>query len=337
MEHFIAPQGAEIIEVPYVGTEDYDGGDFMTYPSRKGWSEDDLMGLDSFGGRLEAHEEVEAFFQTWLYFGCLISVFELVGIKLKTGDFIRVTEREDRVISTSKLPGIIQDWMNREGMTDKSYKELATAHIPELVDKSAKLKRGQMIETTLLRVLFFVNMYCSHEAQERAKNFGTEPSFWPVSPKIAMSIMAIGVPLLHVATGVYGYPAYKKPRWGSSSYLNERLAKVGWCIREIPMFGEMASVDCDYYFGSYPSPRKQLDHKKCTKVVCCAKNVDVESYRTKHVTVVCNCRPMRSALKKIRAIVKKGGIPIISWRGRKLVAVEYDKKSNNKYVAISHV
>lgn len=337
MEHFIAPQGGETIEVPYVGTEDYDGDDFMSYPLRKGWSEDDLMGLNSFGGRSEAREEVEAFFQTWLYFGCLISLFSLVGVKVQIQDFVRETARGEKVITTSLLPGFIQDWMNREGMADEYNREMAPDHNPEMVDLEAKYKRGQIIETIFQRVWFFVDTYCSFEGQERAKKFGIQPQFWPISPKVAMSIMAIGKPLQHIATQIYGYRGWTYQHWGSSSYLNERLAKAGWCIREIPIFGETASVGSDYYFGSYPSPRKKLNHKECTKIVCCAKNVDVGLYRTKHVTADCRCRPMRSALKKIRAIVKKGAIPIISWRDGRLLAAEYDKEGNGKYVAISHV
>ena len=42
MEHFEIPEGEEAITIPYVCTEEYDGGDFLTYPQRKDWAAADL-------------------------------------------------------------------------------------------------------------------------------------------------------------------------------------------------------------------------------------------------------------------------------------------------------
>jgi hypothetical protein len=123
MEHFASPEGTEPIDVPHVGTEDYDGSDFFGYPQRKGWSQNQLMGDQNFGN--SSSKEVEAFFQTWLYFGCSISVFGLVGIEVKTCDFVQETEKGEKIITTKLLSGFIQDWMNREGMHNENYKALA--------------------------------------------------------------------------------------------------------------------------------------------------------------------------------------------------------------------
>jgi hypothetical protein len=76
MDHLLSSSGGEHILVPYVGVEEYDGGDFKAYWQRKGWRRTERGDL-IFEDRTP-HEKA-AFFQTWLYFGCLISVFGCHG------------------------------------------------------------------------------------------------------------------------------------------------------------------------------------------------------------------------------------------------------------------
>ena len=60
----------------------------MAYPDRKGWSSSELMGKKDFGGR--SQNEVQSFFQTWLYFGLIISIFKIgLGVEFRTQDFLR--------------------------------------------------------------------------------------------------------------------------------------------------------------------------------------------------------------------------------------------------------
>jgi hypothetical protein len=102
------------------------------------------------------------------------------------------------------------------------------------------------------------------------------------------------------------------------------------------LFRENAAIDCDYYFGAYSSPRRQLDHKNCTKAGCRAKITDVTAYRTKHATPCQDCRFI-DAPDEVVEIVKQGSIPTVSWKDGELTVAKYNKESKNKYVAISHV
>jgi hypothetical protein len=71
-------------EVPYVSTERYDGGSFLGYPARHGRPEmvtpSYPPGTD-FNMREKANptpiRELEAFYQTWLYFGLLCEFAEV--------------------------------------------------------------------------------------------------------------------------------------------------------------------------------------------------------------------------------------------------------------------
>jgi hypothetical protein len=51
MEHLPLPQGGEQLEVLYVGFEEYDGGEFLSYPKRMKWTESHLQGDQNFGNR----------------------------------------------------------------------------------------------------------------------------------------------------------------------------------------------------------------------------------------------------------------------------------------------
>jgi hypothetical protein len=70
MNRLVQPQDPEgdPIEVPCLSLEDYDGGFFMTYPKRKGYS---ISGLFLGDYRSKPLGEVVSFAQTWLYFSLL--------------------------------------------------------------------------------------------------------------------------------------------------------------------------------------------------------------------------------------------------------------------------
>lgn len=325
MEHFITPDGSTSppIKVPYVCTE-YDGGDFMTYPQRQGWTESNLMGTPDFGP-CRTPEQVEAFFQSWLYFGMLTSVLGVAGIRFKTQDLIRYDDQQkQKILDTSILPTIIQSWIDHEGVDAGQGKRLT----------DNKFKRGEEVRIILDEALKYVNRYCNTKAHETATIFGKRFPFWPISETISMSIMALGEPLYQVATEIYAYYGRNSPRWGCSSLLHRRLKEMGWCARDIPIFQQNGHIDCDYYFGSFPSPRKYLDHSHCSEVVCCAKNV-ISRYETTH------WKPdgcdHATAFDPVLEIVQAGGVPILTWDEVecKLTAVRYEPPM--QYIAISHV
>ncbi|KIJ28478.1 hypothetical protein M422DRAFT_215377, partial [Sphaerobolus stellatus SS14] len=308
----------------------------MNYPERKGWAWDELMGYQNYGNR--TRESVAAFFQTWLYFGTLISVFSVCDIQVKMTDFICEDEQGKKLITTQKLPEMIQEWVNREGVAQFGNKDtlIVSKHGLLDMDNEVRHRRGNMIHTYLTRVLKFVDKYCNTKAQQEAEMFGTSPEFWPMDPVVALSIMAIGVPLSKMLLIIYNMP--EPGPWGSSFLLNQRMKDMGWCIRDIPIkISGSSRIDRDYYFSSYPSPRRNLDHTKCDEVVCRANNVDVKVYATKHVIEGCDCPHMHVPMEDLLDVIKAAGIPIIHWRDGKIKITRYDEKNITKYIAISHV
>ncbi|ETI21981.1 hypothetical protein G647_06051 [Cladophialophora carrionii CBS 160.54] len=56
--------------------------------------------------------DVEAFFQTWLYFGTLVSVFNIGGVAIKENDFLEAHGVET-YLTTNRLNANIATWQSQ--------------------------------------------------------------------------------------------------------------------------------------------------------------------------------------------------------------------------------
>jgi hypothetical protein len=63
MEHYPCPVGTLHPEVPDLGTEEYDGGDFTTFPQRHGWDKQKMADNRHFY-KVQDSRDIEAFLQT---------------------------------------------------------------------------------------------------------------------------------------------------------------------------------------------------------------------------------------------------------------------------------
>ena len=122
MEHLPSPLHSlhdDQTRVPYVCRKSYDGGPFLTYPIRggKGYV---LPAASSSSGQLPfwqherlyptPKEELESFFQTWLFFGLL---HEILGDLCSPQEFIRASqETPKKVISTVNLISVTETWVS---------------------------------------------------------------------------------------------------------------------------------------------------------------------------------------------------------------------------------
>jgi hypothetical protein len=88
MQHLVTLQkGSQPIVVPYLCTEDYDFEGFSMYPHRREWNKEVIIATGNFGQR--SRREVQAFFQTWLYFGLLGEVFRIgLGVNIDLSLFV---------------------------------------------------------------------------------------------------------------------------------------------------------------------------------------------------------------------------------------------------------
>jgi hypothetical protein len=217
MDHFEAPPwaraDADSIQVPYKCQCDYDGGDFFTYPARQGWTEEELLGLQELNlsrpGRNPGH--VEAFLQTWLYFGTLQCIFDLVGISVTAADFTRIVEGGQTIVTTPALSKLIQKWekFDDHGLRLNEYEfkhgSLRNLHLSPW-EKYRRIEAvhelGEIITSILVKLYELSNRYCRDQAQDSSPP-STAVSQLVLSPEVSISILALGWTLTGVVQKIY--------------------------------------------------------------------------------------------------------------------------------------
>lgn len=123
MDHFPVPKNKAHLRVPNLTTQSYARGvgDFEGYPHRMGWTPEHVEGKDLFGQR--SREEQQAFFQTWLFFGCVIEVLAVAHVEVEQRDFL---DNTGRYVSTRRLPHFIRQWKRK---IDELHGTRSSTHI----------------------------------------------------------------------------------------------------------------------------------------------------------------------------------------------------------------
>ncbi|KAI5994631.1 hypothetical protein EDC04DRAFT_3096758 [Pisolithus marmoratus] len=358
MDHLIHPAGTSpYIIVPYKCTESYDGGDFFTYPERKGWAQD----IEHYDFGRRTPPELNAFFQTWLFFGCLTEVLKAGGAQLDTNDFI---DTKSNTITTQKLSQLITQWKSL-WPTSKDVAETCQCRSMQSYapDQRCSHERcwqsvvrdcnSNALRTTrsILRTVFsFIDLICGTEGNNLA--FGEVhpiPPLIPLDPEIALSISALGSALLSASDVVYECPRVRV-EWGGAAIMKERLQQANWCPSRIAATMLSLGIEGRYYCAANPV-KEAGDHSKCSTKRCVAQTVDTDHYPTRHIPG-CSCPSTGVPLEELLDIIRQGDAghtPVVTWvegtggyPGRAVVSDASDAKllSNSnvrRYVAISHV
>lgn len=108
------------IKVPLLTTDEYDHGDFETYPERQEWGLRATKDWDDLFK--EPKPEFLAFLQRWLFFGLLDRVF---GPRFSIAWFDGGTLSDQRILTTARLPSIARRFLSR--VKRMSLEEIAVA------------------------------------------------------------------------------------------------------------------------------------------------------------------------------------------------------------------
>jgi hypothetical protein len=328
MNHFPLPDGVEpYIIVPYKCTETYVIGDFMDYPYSKGWTRQQLLGHDNFGNRNP--EEVEAFFQTWLYFGCMLEVFHAAGVRTTTEDFV---EPATRAVTTKRLPELLLEWEKRWPKPPVSPK-CSCSHWINPAENNChhihcwkRYTHGYQTHAycksimILEEVVGFLDRY-SRQAEvpnlETSAPFNIKPKCWPVGPEITVSICALVHTLSRAAFHIYDAPINGRPlrhKLSSSILFNGRLLRARWCPARVRITMDGLEIDGRYYIAARPEI-ETADHSFCTESGCIAKGLDEEKYTFRHVSGCSDCGSEGPPIADIINVIGRGGTPIVTWHG----------------------
>ena len=331
MDHFPLPKNKQHIRVPNAILEEYSHGDggFLAYPHRKHWSQEELLGKRSFGGRSSAG--VQAFFQTWLYFGCVIEVLRITGVESTTTDFL---DTDKRFVTTKNLPSKIREWKrNVKTAKQRKHNEVLGKWVADIEEILGVLSK-------------FINHYCGapgvRSGSEIAKSGGTG---WPVSEEITMSIIALGYTLRQAMFEFNEIVRARNP-WGFSHLLRTCMLQAGWCPMDVRRSLTDMGIDGHYYIAASRNPQGPQHHTRCTEEMCSASSINEDTYVTKHtdecwLTEHCKDKHVLVDVDCVLDIMRNGGTPVVSWNATEnqlnVKAFNPSKGLQFKYITISHV
>jgi hypothetical protein len=319
MDHLTIPDDAEHISLPYLSTDEYDGGELTDYPNRMRWTQKELM---------EPHrtqKEVDAFFQTWLFFGCLITIFRCVGISVKTSDFVHKADDGKRYLTTAKLPNFLEKW---RALKRKSGDWVKKEHRETALLPSA-FRRGKPVLAPVGYALEdhrqLMEQYCGSKS--------------PASPEVAVTIVSLYRTLYSWQRGIsysdWNSSAFRIPAHAKAFFQMTMEAK-GWCPAETAGLTTELEVDGLYYVCCLPTPRYEDNHSKCdAEHQNCGYSDTNYKYETRHAQPGCQCDFIEMPSNTVD-IIRSGGIPIMSFMQGQLRAVKHIAKKT-RYTAISHV
>lgn len=119
------------LEVPATNLENYDGGDFHTYPERQGWGERSAREWNEI---FRSPSPVfVAFLERWLLFGMIHIAFTNQPL---TPTFIRYVDEPPRPVLTMKrLPSLLR-WFNPSASFVKALSKANFLHLSLAMSKS---------------------------------------------------------------------------------------------------------------------------------------------------------------------------------------------------------
>ena len=322
MDHLPATRTVQGLEtVPYVCKKSYDGGPFLTYPIRE--NRPQVISDPANGsGKMPSweyekrhptpNEEFEAFCQTWLFFGL---INELLGNICEWADFVRPDKVGDcRIISTSRLPGLIEVWVKsiEDGFSTTTYEHVA-ACLRQVFD-TLRAARPEFD----LRIKFCIASVSELFAFGANKAFGIENLVLDNKCPAAWRTLFENTPWL------------------------ERWRKSGWCPGQIEiMLRSSISLQPLYFFASLQDPISSGRHGLCGIQKCVAYQTDLNDYTTQHLIKECKCKDLNVDLSRLIAVLSSGGLPLLRIRkGEALDDLSLDlvaSQPDTHYVALSHV
>ena len=326
MDHLPCPAsaiGREKILVPYVCREKYDGGPFMTYPSRRDGIPDlYLVGL--FPGQFPYHhqmqlaslpqQELESFYQAWLFFGL---IREILGSLYVPEDYI-YTCGHTRAISSSELTNALEEWVTRV-QAGTANPSVTYAHVAHCL--------------------------CLTHAALSIQAIGSK-----LNSNIRLSLVSLGQNLAYAANKAFGIEKVLRDNRCPSTwcqliddrYWEERFQAHGWCVTEVKLILDTTlSLQTRHFLACLDKRDAERNHQGCDPRQCLAYQIDLGTYQTKHVSKECNCRELSVDPEVLHGILKRKALPLIRVRqGHTLEELSIDivaSRPTSRYVALSHV
>ncbi|RFU30656.1 hypothetical protein B7463_g5707, partial [Scytalidium lignicola] len=328
--------------------EEYDGGPFLTYHSRQGWTDEEIYDPKKSN---KSPEEVASFFQNWFFWGLLTKVMRM---PIRTSDFVRNDKLGRPVITTKQLPDLVNIWYTRD----------------RRLSLRAQEKYAIEVDRNLWCLCNILNDWNLRESS-------------PFDEWVSIYICILGEYLQTAykiiyqrAMGDWQQIIKQKfissvPDWCSSNrrwpfiginVLDRQMVTDGWCRSDIqrlrstlqsygffyaslikpPLYEPADQSSVNKVFPKSMIERQMMKtvenqnsgHHRCSQFVCHAYQWSKQNYKTRHVYKSCSCLDMKIDMWNVITILAESEIPVVHIDNGVSVSPAIPRKP---YVAISHV
>ncbi|KAJ4377263.1 hypothetical protein N0V83_000087 [Neocucurbitaria cava] len=322
MDHLPLPRtprfGVETI--PYILVKDYDGLGFLEYPFRQNWPAD---GEElKLAATSRPREDLNAFMQGYLWFGL---GYEVLGPAFNRQKFTRPSASGQRVLSTSFLPVLGQQWIEAQKRLLPEARKPKAAHFMLCLRRT--LQTLQLLDTPPLQGKL-------DDSQGRAIAALVETLF-------SLMTQVFGAREIN-PNSIFGFgPAFSFVQ----GHYQALLEQSQWCRSEWAGAKSQVSLTANSnYIANLAPPKSNADHRDCTETLCRAYTIDRLTYKTKHAIPGCQCPKIAVDKDRLATILSTGGLPILfldvtkSEDGTEHESLRVERWTPGvPYVAISHV
>ncbi|KAJ9615318.1 hypothetical protein H2200_001393 [Cladophialophora chaetospira] len=317
MEHLPLPSNPVLksLPIPFLCTEDYDGGDFREYASRHGWTFSGVLGKTSVRreGTTASMTELGAFLQTWLIFGL---IWKVTGEHPDMDAFQRL-ESGSKFLSTASLIDLIPSWT--KGVVEQGWSENAVdlAEWSNSIHTCLNLSYDLVITLKLTPAyadldLVLLSLAAIIECFQQAR---LDVVLWKRAP--------IGPSTLRIRS--------RKSQMDCGDLLLRSMRENGWCPSKLAQLDAPAPMELGvcWFFANMRPPDPARDHNSCSRK-------DIKSAAVTAVTLV-------QTKTTWRQVIESGFFPIAktvhsrSDNSSKAVVKVEPRLVDTAFVAISHV
>lgn len=332
---------APLPDTPYLAQGEWQGQEFIMYPSQHGKASWFPMAYKELGvppppplGLIDPLADAEApgFLQTWLYFGMLAEFLYLN----KTAAGEAILEDEQRLEEIRAL--------HREFTMVKSNGKMLTGR--PVLDKLGLIsQRAKQAPDPAQRLHYLAR--CLRTAAWALNSVQVDV---PFSVRYSISTLC---EVLHNVIFILGALAQPSISLDSHSFgrgyiepggaMESRMLENGWCLSEMDVVrSRPQSLISLHVLSQLKKPHLGV-HDNCRPHMCNALQIDLQNYTPRHVLDSCHCANMHIDAQRIGAILKqRDGYPILQVTG--LGGALDDLQINispytpgMQYVALSHV
>ena len=332
MEHHLLPRDPTptTIQVPCVCKPPYyEGQDFLSYPAEKGkpWLvKEEGKSFQLQIGRHELHnptpvEELESFYQQWLFFGLLKVI---LADAFRAEDFVSEEEGKKWITTGHLMPHLQKIWTERlaSGVLDIAA-HLYTVELVHTVTTVLKTTERRSLRLTGRGFDWRIRLPIASLVEQMAA--ATNLAFDMRNIKLDQRALQF------YATAPFPFED-----------VQTAMKRAGWCPSELhAITTKFQSLEVLYFLSRLKKSEPYKDHEKCTTRLCQCYQTNRDSYISKHTELQCLCLDYSDAELDItiRQILGNGGVPVlkITEVGSSVQVQAIKSTSETNYIAISHV